>query len=157
MPRPIAIVLGAAVWEGGVPSPALMRRIEKATALYRAGRAAAIMGCGGVGKVPPAEADVIAGALQSLGVPPEAILREDRSRSTLENLRNAKALLPPDTPAIIVTDPWHLPRARLAARRLGLNATGAATSLRGAHPLRVARAVLREIPALAWYALRRLP
>jgi len=55
---------------------------------------------------------------------------------------------------VLVSDFWHLPRARLVARRLGLRAQGAAPTLSGARPLFTARAVLREMAAFLVYALR---
>lgn len=118
----IALVLGAAVWPGGLPSPSLRRRAGQAIALYRAGEVDAIMGCGGTGAHPPAEAEVIAQLCRAAGVPEAAILREDRSTTTRENLTFAKALLPPGAQVVVVTDPYHAPRARLIARQIGLRA-----------------------------------
>ncbi len=154
MEKPVAIVLGAAVWPGGLASPALRRRAEKAAALYLAGAVSGIIATGGPGRHPPSEAQAIREVVVAQGVPDTAVTLEDRSRTTLENLANAKDLVPPGVSAIIVSDLWHLPRARLAARRLGLPATGAAPSLRGAHRGRVLRAVLREAAALLWYLVR---
>lgn len=154
MERPVAILLGAAVWPGGVPSPALKRRAETAAALYRDGRVRAIVATGGIGKYPPSEAEAARDLLIARGVPPCAVILEECSTTTLENLSNARDRLAPGTPAIIVSDLWHLPRARLAAHRLGLSATGAAPSLRGAHWGRAARAALREVAALLWYLVR---
>lgn len=154
MTAPHAIVLGAAVWAGGAPSPTLRRRAETAARLYRAGKVAGIVASGGLGRHPPSEAEAIAGLLTAAGVPEAAILREDRARTTLDNLRFSRDLLPPGTPVVIVTDAWHLPRARLVARRLGLSATGAAPPLRGARVIPTLRAVLREAAALVFYLLR---
>ena len=154
MEKPVAIVLGAAVWPGGVPSRALLRRAEKAAALYRAGEVRRLLATGGIGHHPPSEASVIRDVVMACGVPGDAIILEETSATTLENLAFAKALLPPGTRVVIVSDLWHLPRARLTARRLGLAATGAAPSLKGAHWGRVLRATLREAAALAWYLVR---
>ena len=154
MEKPVAIVLGAAVWPGGVPSPALRRRAEKAAALYRAGDVDGIVATGGIGQQPPSEAAAICDVVTGLGVPRQAVILEDRSTTTIENLENARRLIPPGTPVIIVSDRWHLPRARLVARRRGLSAAGAAPSLKSAHWGRVFLAVLREAAALAWYFVR---
>ena len=118
----IALVLGAAVWAGGQPSPTLRRRAEHAIALYRAGMVDGIMGCGGLGAHPPTEAEVIAALCREAGIPDSAILREERSTTTRENLTNAQALLPPGARVVIVTDPYHAPRARLIARQIGMQA-----------------------------------
>lgn len=154
MTRPYAIVLGAAVRAGGTPSPTLRRRAERAAQLWQAGGVAGIVATGAVGRHPPSEAEVIRAVLVGCGVPAEAVLLEDRSRSTLDNLAFARALMPAGATAVIVSDVWHLPRARLAARRLGLPATAVRASLRGSHPGRVLRASMREAVAFAWYLIR---
>ena len=157
MSLPYAIVLGAAVWPGGVPSPSLRRRAEAAAALYRAGRVAGIVGTGGLGRHPPSEAEAIRAIVLAQGVPETAVILEDRSTNTRENLIFSRALLPEGTAVVIVSDAWHLPRARLIARRLGLAATTARASGKGSAPHRRAKAMLRELAALALELLRPPP
>jgi len=152
-PKPYAIILGAAVWPNETPSPTLRRRTGEAARLWHAGRVAGIVGSGGLGKHPPSEAQMMRRLLVADGVPEEAVLCEDRSTTTEENIRFSKALLPEDAPVIIVTDIYHAPRAWLTARRAGLKATTASPPLKGTSPLRLLKHILREIPALAWYAL----
>ena len=146
--RPIALVLGAAVWPGGRPSPTLARRTAHAIALYRAGQVGAVMGCGGPGAHPPAEAAVIARLCQEAGLPAAAILVEDRSTTTRENLSYAKALLPAGAGAVIVTDAYHAPRARLIARQIGLDATVSTPGWAGVGPRQRLRHIPREALAL---------
>ena len=154
MTQPVAILLGATVGPGGTATPTLRRRAEKAAQLYHAGAVGRIVASGGTGRNPPAEAEVARDILLDLGVPPGAILTESRSRNTLENIAFSRDLLPPGTSLVLVSDAWHLPRARLVARRLGLTATGARAAMRGTHPLRTGRLILRELAALALYLLR---
>jgi uncharacterized SAM-binding protein YcdF (DUF218 family) len=154
MSRTFAIVLGAAVWTGGVASPTLRRRAETAAALYLAGKVDGIVATGGIGVYPPSEAEVLRDLLTARGVPDGAVILETRSRSTMENIAFAAALLPEGSRLVLVSDAWHLPRARLIARRLKLRAEGAAPPLRGARPLFTARAILREIAAIVALALR---
>ncbi len=154
MEKPVAIVLGAAVWPGGAPSPALRRRAEKAAALYLSGAVGGIVATGAIGRYPPSEARAIRDVLTAMGVPDSAVILEETSTTTLENLANARALLPEGARAIIVSDMWHLPRAWLTARRLGVRAGTAAASFEGSHPLRVLWAVLREVAAFLWYLVR---
>ncbi|MCA0964314.1 YdcF family protein [Salipiger bermudensis] len=151
--RPVAIVLGAAVWPGGEPSPTLRRRTERAVALWQSGEVGAILGCGGVGAHGPAEAEVICRLARAAGVPEGALFREGRSSTTEENLRYALPVLEGmgARQVVIVSEGYHLPRALLVARRLGLVARGAAPGLGGARPRAQAKAVLREIPAFVWY------
>ncbi len=154
--RPVAIVLGAAVWAGGVPSPTLRRRAEKGATLWHDGRVRAVLATGGVGVHGPSEAAVIAAVCRAAGVPEDALLTEDRSTTTEENLRNAlpalQALGVRDV--LIVTDFWHAPRAGLVARRLGLRPRLAPVSLRGARLKPAIKGILREVPACLWYWLR---
>ena len=80
----VIVVLGAAVWPGGQPSPALQRRILHAVDLWQRGYAAYLLVTGGVGKYPPAEAAV----MQRLAVTRHsspAILCEDQATSTFES------------------------------------------------------------------------
>ncbi|EAU45217.1 hypothetical protein R2601_10319 [Salipiger bermudensis HTCC2601] len=152
----MAVVLGAAVWPGGEPSPTLRRRAKRAVALWQSGEVGAILGCGGEGAHAPSEAEVICRLAREAGVPEEALFREDRSTTTEENLRFALPVLEEmgAHDVVIVSEAYHLPRALLVARRLGLRARGAAPGLGGARMGAQARAMLREIPAFVWYWLR---
>ena len=155
----VALILGAAVWLGGVPSPTLRRRTLHAAGLWRAGEVQALVPCGGLGTHPPTEAEAMRRLLLSEGVPEDAIRIEDRSRNTHENILLALPLLAElsATEAVIVTDATHAPRARLIARRLGLRASSSSPSLHGGHLPTTLRQGLREIPAtaLALWRLRR--
>lgn len=153
-----ALVLGAAVWPGEQPSPALRRRALHAVHLYRRGDVTRIIASGGLGRHPPAEAEVIRRLCMAGGVPASAILIENRSATTRENIANA---LPIARAAgirniILVTDSYHAPRARLTARSLGLPSPSDSPPFSGTGRLRLIRAILREGPALALYFLRYL-
>ena len=152
-----ALILGAAVWPDGAPSPTLRRRTLHAAALWRRGGVRFLIPCGGLGLHPPTEAEAMRALLLAEGVPSGAIHLEDRSRNTHENLLFALPILADlgATQAVIVTDATHAPRARLIARRLGLAATSSSPSLRGAHFPTTLRQSLREVPATA-LALWRL-
>lgn len=156
MPQPpapqVGLILGAAVWETG-PSPTLARRARRGAALYHAKEVSHLIACGGLGRFPPTEAEMIARILHENGVPETAILREDRSTTTRENIAFALPHLRDlgVDRVVIVTDLWHGPRAKLVARRLGLRARSVATPLRGTHPLRQARMALREALGFVWH------
>lgn len=150
------MVLGAAVHPDGGPSPTLARRARHGAALWRPGDLLVLTG--GVGRHPPSEAEVAATLARGLGVPDAAIREERRSTTTVGNLSETRALpgLPPRARFLIVTDRWHLPRALLAARLMGLRAEGsAAPAIPGEVPrLRLLRSLLREAAALLPTALR---
>ena len=151
------VILGAAVWPDG-PSPALRRRVLHGTSLWHAGVAPVVVVCGGLGRHPPTEAAAMARLLQDDGVPPEAIRQEDRSTTTLENLRFALPILRAEglRRVVIVTDATHGPRAALVARHFGLLPQVSAPSLRGARKRGLLRQGLRELGAYPLYALRLL-
>lgn len=154
--RPVAVVLGAAVWEGGTPSPTLRRRCGRAVALWQGGGVRALVACGGTGRFGPSEAEVMRDLWLAAGVPAHVIHCEDQSRTTEENIRNARPVLTAlgADRIILVSDAYHLPRAALVAKRQGWRAGWAATPVRGAHLPTVARAALREVPGLFFYWIK---
>ena len=69
--------------------------------------------------------------LAALGVPKRSLILEDRSRDTMENCRNAAALLGGTERVLVVTSDYHLRRAVMTARRAGLRADGLAAKTTG--------------------------
>lgn len=78
------VVLGCPARAGGVPSPALERRIRGGVRLYERGLASVIVMSGGPGPH-GVEAHVMRDRAVELGVPAHAIVVEDASRDTREN------------------------------------------------------------------------
>ncbi|MGR3493770.1 YdcF family protein [Citreimonas sp.] len=154
--RPVALVLGAAVWPDGQPSPTLRRRAQHAAGLWHEGVPRAIVCCGGVGRHGPSEASVIAALLGEAGVPDATLHLEPLSTTTEENIRHALPILRAlgATEVRIVTDSWHAPRAVLLARGLGLRARAAPVPWQGGRPAFQARMVLRESGAIVGNAVR---
>ena len=114
------LILGAAVWADG-PSPALRLRTAHAAALWHELRPPQVVCCGGLGLNPPSEAEAMAELLVAAGVPRGVIALEDRSTTTLENIRFSLPLL--GGPRVtIVTHRYHAARARMVARHFGLQA-----------------------------------
>jgi uncharacterized SAM-binding protein YcdF (DUF218 family) len=148
------IVLGAAVWPEG-PSPTLARRTAHAVRLWHRGGFAIVVPCGGLGRHPPSEAEAMTRLLIAGGVPRERIVPEDQSTTTEENIRLALPILQHRDigSVLIVTDWYHAPRARMVARRLGLNARSSSPGLQGTRPLAQAKYALREVAAFLWYWL----
>lgn len=111
---PAIVVLGARVLEDGVPSGRLRARVERAAELYRAGAAPLLVLSGGVGEHPPSEAQVMLKLAVELGVPAGCCVLEEQSRSTYENAKFTARLLRERGigKAILVSDPFHLYRAR---------------------------------------------
>lgn len=124
-----ALVLGAAAW-GDKPSPVFRERIRHAVTLYKTGRVHWIVFTGGT-PVPgyPSEAEVGREYALKAGVPMTAMLAETESRTTWANLQNARRLAEPFGihSYLLVSDPWHMRRAVLMARDLGLVASPSPT------------------------------
>lgn len=117
------IVLGAAV-RGDKPSPVFEERIRHAVDLFQRGEAPIIIFTGGYGDgATHAESEVGASYAVAEGVSQAAILTETQSRTTRQNLTEAKRLMDSAglESAIIVSDPLHLKRASVMAEDLGIS------------------------------------
>lgn len=149
------VVLGCALHEGA-PSPALLRRVEHGVALFARGDAPILILSGG-GARGKAEAEAMRDVAAARGVPERAMLLEKRSRNTFENAVETARLMRAHglTSLVLVSDGYHLPRARLLFRKIGLTVVATEhPSERGFArelPLR-----LREILAVALSLLRLL-
>lgn len=116
------VVLGAAQY-GGRPSPVLRERVNHAIDLWRRGYAPRLVFTGGTGqRDTTSEAAVAQHYAIEQGVPARAILIENSGRSTTESLENVAQLMQaePTRQIILVSDPFHMFRLSLIARRVGL-------------------------------------
>lgn len=124
-----AIVLGAAAY-GAKPSPVFEERIRHGITLYRRGLVSKLIFTGGFGDgASHAEGEVGAAYAVREGVPLVDVFMEVKSRTTVENLKEAKTIMQAqklDT-AILVSDPLHLRRALWMARNLGIEAVTSPT------------------------------
>lgn len=119
----VAIVLGAAAW-GEKPSPVFRERINHALALYQTHRVEKLMFTGGTPKEGyTTEAEVARKFAIKQGVPAEDIVFENKSKDTFQNLVNARALMRKHRlkKAVLVSDPYHMARARAIALDLGMD------------------------------------
>lgn len=124
-----AIVLGAAAWHDK-PSPVLRERLNHAIDLYKSGHAKALLLTGGFGEGADfAESKVGMDYCVDHGVPRDKIRVEIESMSTVANLRKAKEIMEKEdwNSALLVSDPWHLKRARRMATDLDLTVYPSAT------------------------------
>lgn len=118
------MVLGAAQYNGR-PSPVLQARLDHGAALYRDGWAPLIVVTGGI-----VEGDRVSEAtagrryLVDNGIPPTAVVVQAEGRNTAGSMDAVAAWLVGQgrDRVILVSDPFHLARLRLEARRLGLEA-----------------------------------
>jgi len=128
VPADAMIVLGAGINEQGLPKPMLERRLNRAAELYGAGYAPVIIVTGAKGEDEPiSEARSMKTYLLAKGLPPEAVIEEDASYNTRQNLAYAKMIMEERglVTAIVVSSDYHLWRALSICRDLGLEATAA--------------------------------
>ncbi len=124
-----AIVLGAAAWHNK-PSPVLKERLNHGIKLYKEGDVSYLILTGGYGKNAVfAESEVGKSYCISQGVPESAIRLENESLNTIENIKEAKIILKKENwkNALLVSDPWHLKRARRMAKDLDMEVYVSAT------------------------------
>lgn len=83
------------------------------------------------------------------GVKEEYIIKEDESKNTMENLKNSKMIMDKKgfKKAIVVSNSYHLKRASLMAKKLGIDSSfsGVYVNTYKSHE-RIG--FIREIPAL---------
>ena len=154
-----AIVLGVAHWSGD-RSPVLRARLDHALDLYRRGQVRLIVLTGGAGAGDTlSEAATGKQYLLGRGLPAEALLTEDHSTTTWENLRNSAPLIQSNQigAVVLVSDPFDMLRALKMARDLGLIAYGSPTrtSPISASRWQEARYVVREAWAYLVYLFFR--
>lgn len=119
------LILGHRLEKDGKPSDDQIRRVNCAVEHWKQINEPLIMPCGGLtpGQT-QTEAEVMRDLLIARGVPAEKIRLEDRSRITIENVRNAVALLGEGKRVALVTSDYHVERALDDCRRAGLDAYG---------------------------------
>ena len=120
----VIVVLGAAQYNGR-PSPVLRARLDHALELWREGLAPAIVVTGGVGRGDKeSEATVGRRYLLARQVPDSVLIVQPQGRSTQASMNAVAAWLGERgrRQAILVSDPFHMLRLRLEARRTGLHA-----------------------------------
>ncbi len=109
------LVLGSPTGIDGAPTQAQRWRVDEAIREYRAGRAPRMLMTGGMTSLHFIEADTMAAYALAQGIPPSAILKERRARTTLENIRDSQAILDAYGwhRVEVISSPEHLPRAAL--------------------------------------------
>jgi len=122
--RPVGaiVVLGAAQYVGR-PSPVLRARLDHAIALWRRGLAPIMIVTGGTGRGDTtSEAAVSQRYVVQHGVPIRAILLETEGRTTSESMAGVSALMGGQgrRDVLLVSDPFHMLRLTIIARRHGL-------------------------------------
>ena len=126
------IVVHGAGLSGTKPTPLLAARLDKGVELWEGGgRKAVIIASGGRGSDEQiSEAAAMSAYLvNERDVPADAVVLEDRSVNTMENLRNSKAIMDARSGAdqyraAVVTSDYHVFRTAEYAHQIGLAADG---------------------------------
>lgn len=129
---PFVVVLGAQT-HGDRPSRTLRERLDLAVDYLEAHPSARVIVSGGQGAdETQTEASVMEAYLLERGITPERITEESASRTTRENLINAKRLAEKNgtetARVLIITSEFHLSRAKFIARSLGMEPYGIGSS-----------------------------
>jgi uncharacterized SAM-binding protein YcdF (DUF218 family) len=120
-PAQVIVVLGAAQY-AGKPSPVLRARLDHALDLWDRHLASLLILTGGTGAGDTtSEAAVGRNYARKHGVPDSAILVENEGRTTSESMRAVAGMLEVRglQTALLVSDPFHMLRLRILARRFG--------------------------------------
>ena len=123
-PADAIVVLGAAQYDGR-PSPVFQARLDHASILYHQGLAPLIVLTGGVGTGDTASEAVVGRRyLLTRNVPPEALVVRPEGRSTEASIRSVAEWMQQEgrRTVLLVSDPFHMGRLRLEARRMGIEA-----------------------------------
>jgi len=136
----------------GAPDDDYRLRLQHAHALLlqRPGRRLVLLGGGEPGAT---EAEVGLAVLRGFGLPEDAPVQlEDRSRDTLQNLRNARALLGADRggPVLLLSNRYHLARCARLADLLGFEHRPCAAEPRFALREQRLSRLLQEAAYLCW-------
>jgi vancomycin permeability regulator SanA len=111
----VAVVLGAAVWSGNIPSPTLSSRVDKALNLLNQGFAGRIVLTGGKAPGELSESIVAFEYARMKGVDTSKVLIENVTSSTSDQIRWISNEIQTsnnfNADIIIVSDAYHLPRA----------------------------------------------
>ena len=140
-PAQAIVVLGAAQY-AGKPSPVLRARLDHALDLWNRHLASLLILTGGTGEGDTtSEAAVGRTYVRKHGVPDSAIVEENAGRTTSESMRAVAGMLEVRglQTALLVSDPFHMLRLRILARRFGFTPYTSPTKTSPISPNREAR------------------
>lgn len=115
------LVLGTTVELDGRPSTRLQARLDKTLELYRAGYFPKVITSGGLGKEGYDEALVMRDYLVAHGIPSDRVIVDNQGNTTFLSARNMQRIAREQQwhSVFVVTQYFHVPRARLALERFG--------------------------------------
>jgi len=153
-----AIVLGTKMLPNGMPTVTMQNRVNTAAQAYKNGMVRCLILCGGLAECYGgiSEAQAMKNALLTEGIPDEAMLQDELSVDTEDNLLKARCIMEKThlKTAIIVTSDYHMARALRLAKDMHIPACGiAALSPTG---IGFWKARLRELLGWGLYSRNKL-
>jgi uncharacterized SAM-binding protein YcdF (DUF218 family) len=147
------IILGARV-KGTTPSLALQYRIEAAAKYLKDNQNTIAIASGGKGEGEDiSEAMAIKNGLINEGIEASRIFLEDESTDTVENITNSMKLIPVGlSKGLIVSNDFHIFRAKLIAKDLGLQLAGLPADT---PTIAIPKSYSREYLAITKYLIER--
>jgi SanA protein len=119
----VALVFGAGLRRDGSPTAILRDRVQSAVQLYKDDKVQKLLMSGDNSYEDYNEPGAMREYALSLGVPPDDIVLDYAGRRTYDSCYRAKHIFGIKS-AILVTQPFHLPRAIYLCRSIGVDATG---------------------------------
>jgi vancomycin permeability regulator SanA len=128
--RHVAIVFGAGLYNHGKPTSYLRERVETAVQLYKANRVDKLLMTGDNTRIGYNEPQAMKTLAMQLGVPGKDIVLDYGGRSTYDSCHRARVIFKVMS-GTVVTQGYHLPRAVMTCRGLGIDAIGVAANHQG--------------------------
>lgn len=160
-PADAILVLGSGLEADGAPGATLTIRAGRGAALYERGLASVVICAGGpTGLTDRSEADACGAELRRFGVPPSAVVLEERSFNTDENVAYTLEIMAARglDSVVVVSSRYHLLRARWLFWRqratLPVRVTTSPAPIDNLTPGEVIYAYLREVAAFHYQVLR---
>ncbi|MEV4410442.1 ElyC/SanA/YdcF family protein [Catellatospora sp. NPDC049609] len=120
---PVALVLGAQVYDDGSPSAFLEARLDIARQLYEAGRVRAVLVSGDHGRWTYDEPDTMRDWLVNRGIPGRRVVVDHAGFDTYDSCQRAIRVFGVDR-LIVITQSYHIERAVALCRDAGIDAVG---------------------------------
>jgi vancomycin permeability regulator SanA len=143
---PVALVFGAGLSRGGIPSPVLRQRLDAAIGLYRMGKVKSLLVSGDNTDRYHDETASMRKYVLGQGLPASDVIGDDAGVSTYDSCLRGREVFGVRR-AILVTQDFHLPRALFIANSLGIDAWGipADAPVNRAHRYRFRELVARAL------------
>lgn len=123
--RHVAIVFGAGLYDGDKPTSYLRERVQTAVALYKAGRVDKLLMTGDNSNYGYNEPAAMVSLAEKMGVHKDDLFMDFAGRDTYYSCYRARHIFDV-TSGTVVTQGYHLPRALMTCRGLGIDAIGVA-------------------------------